>query len=105
MRLPGRLGPLRSTALAARPPGRDRGRGRDRHTDRDRDRSRDGDRDRDRDGDTAAFSRGRPAGTMAEEAKRLAACAAVDRHVQVRPRLLSPSHPNPQIRPRAPLSG
>lgn len=95
MRLPGRLGPLRSTALAARPPGRDRGRGRDRHTDRDRDRSRDGDRDRDRDGDTAAFSRGRPAGTMAEEAKRLAACAAVDRHVQVRPRLLSPSHPNP----------
>lgn len=105
MRLPGRLGPLRSTALAARPPGRDRGRGRDRHTDRDRDRSRDGDRDRDRDGDTAAFSRGRPAGTMAEEAKRLAACAAVDRHVQVRLRLLSPSHPNPQIRPRAPLSG
>ncbi|KAM6269803.1 ribose-5-phosphate isomerase isoform 2-T2 [Porphyrio hochstetteri] len=61
MRLPGRLGLLRSTPLAARPPGRVRARpaaGR------------------------RAFTRGRLGGTMAEEAKRLAACAAVDKHVQ-----------------------
>lgn len=64
MRLPVRLGPLRSTPLAARPPGRGRARARA--------------------GGRRAFSRGRPGGTMAEEAKRLAACAAVDKHVQVR---------------------
>ncbi|XP_075004538.1 ribose-5-phosphate isomerase isoform X2 [Calonectris borealis] len=61
MRLPGRLGPLRSTPLAARPPGRARA------------------------GPAAgrrALTRGRLGGTMAEEAKRLAACAAVDKHVQ-----------------------
>ncbi|XP_048798142.1 ribose-5-phosphate isomerase [Tympanuchus pallidicinctus] len=62
MRLPVRLGPLRSTPLAARPPGRGRARARA--------------------GGRRAFSRGRPGGTMAEEAKRLAACAAVDKHVQ-----------------------
>ncbi|XP_021153474.2 ribose-5-phosphate isomerase isoform X1 [Columba livia] len=61
MRLPGRLGPLRSSALAARPPGRLRaGRAAGRR----------------------ALTRGRLGGTMAEEAKRLAACAAVDKHVQ-----------------------
>ncbi|XP_064007751.1 ribose-5-phosphate isomerase isoform X1 [Pogoniulus pusillus] len=61
MRLLGRPGPLRSTALAARPPGRLRA------------------------GPAARrrFSaRGRPGGTMAEEAKKLAAFAAVDKHVQ-----------------------
>lgn len=63
MRLPGRLGPFRSTPLAARPPGRVRA------------------------GPAAgrrASARRRLGGTMAEEAKRLAACAAVDKHVQVR---------------------
>lgn len=74
MRLPVRLGPLRSTPLAARPPGRGRARARA--------------------GGRRAFSRGRPGGTMAEEAKRLAACAAVDKHVQVRhPGLLIPCLP------------
>ncbi|XP_064509599.1 ribose-5-phosphate isomerase isoform X1 [Pseudopipra pipra] len=61
MRLPGRLALLRSTPLAARPPGRLRA------------------------GRAAArrgFARGRLGGTMAEEAKRRAACAAVDKHVQ-----------------------
>lgn len=76
MRLPVRLGPLRSTPLAARPPGRGRARARARA------------------GGRRAFSRGRPGGTMAEEAKRLAACAAVDKHVQVRhPGLLIPCPP------------
>ncbi|KAF4791314.1 Ribose-5-phosphate isomerase [Turdus rufiventris] len=61
MRLPGRLALLRSTPLAARPPGRLRtGRAAARR----------------------GFSRGRLGGTMAEEAKKRAAFAAVDKHVQ-----------------------
>ncbi|XP_041258773.1 ribose-5-phosphate isomerase isoform X2 [Onychostruthus taczanowskii] len=61
MRLPGRLALLRSTPLAARPPGRVRtGRAAARR----------------------GFSRGRLGGTMAEEAKKRAAFAAVDKHVQ-----------------------
>lgn len=63
MRLPGRLALLRSTPLAARPPGRVRtGRAAARR----------------------GFSRGRLGSTMAEEAKKRAAFAAVDKHVQVR---------------------
>ncbi|XP_025889914.1 ribose-5-phosphate isomerase [Nothoprocta perdicaria] len=62
MRLPGRPGPLRTSARgAARPPGRPRAAAA---------------------AAAAAAARGRPGRTMAEEAKRLAACAAVDKHVQ-----------------------
>ncbi|XP_025968550.2 ribose-5-phosphate isomerase [Dromaius novaehollandiae] len=65
MRLPGRPGPLRSTALAAPRRHRDRAAAAAAAA-----------------GGRRGVARGRLGGTMAEEAKRRAAWAAVDKHVQ-----------------------